>query len=99
MSDISIQAFTDQLRHIEKQIAALRLELRKQDPKIDIRAVPDDHVGVNKEALKRSAEELFQLLDIHGEAKGAETLQTQMLEAELAPNELSRSIVEARKGQ
>jgi hypothetical protein len=95
---VSIQRLTDHITRIETEITAIRRELnalpiqQSSQPSIE-----NEYALVNKTTLKDQMSQLFQTLSIQGKPAGAESLQRQMREAELTPNELSQSIISARE--
>ena len=98
-----MQELTDRLVHVEGEVAALREELaglRKQtrtSPRTAATRQALAHLCMDKMALRRWINGLFENLSIQGVPIGAETLQAKMAQAGLTPNELSQGIVSARE--
>jgi hypothetical protein len=100
---LSLQELTDRLVRVEDEVTALREELaslRKQaktGPRTATTRQALAHLCMDKKALKRWINGLFEKLSIQGTPIGAEALQEKMAQASLTSNELSRSIVSARE--
>lgn len=100
---LSLQQLADRLLRVEREMNIIRGELTdlRQRP----RAVPQAAVTqfaiayswADKEILRRRLKGLFAALSIQGVPMGAKLLQQRMGQAGLTPNELSRSLVEARE--
>lgn len=98
-----MQELTDRLVRIENEVTALREELaslRKQtrtNPRTAATRQALAHLCMDKMALRRWIDVLFEMLSIQGVPIGAEALQAKMAQAGLTSNELSRGIVSARE--
>ena len=100
---LSLQQLADRLVRVEKEINIIRGEL--MDLRQRTRAVPQAaatqfavaHSWADKEILRHRLKSLFAALSIQGVPMGAQMLQRRMAQAGLTPNELSRSLVEARE--
>jgi hypothetical protein len=100
---LSMQELADRLVRVESEVSALREELaslRKQtrtSPRTAATRQALAHLCMDKTALRRWINGLFETLSIQGVPIGAEALQAKMAQAGLTPNELSRGIVSARE--
>lgn len=101
---LSMQELTDRLVRVENEVTTLRKELaslRKQTTKARPRTAAIRQalarLCVDKKALRRWTNGLFEKLSIQGVPIGAEALQAKMAQAGLTSNELSRGIVSARE--
>lgn len=100
---LSLQQLADRLIHVEREMNIIRGEL--MDLRQRTRAVPQTaatqfavaYSWADKEILRRRLKDLFAALSIQGVPIGAQLLQQKMAQAGLTPNELSRSLVEARE--
>ena len=100
---LSLQQLADRLVRVEREMNIFRGELT--DLRQQTRAVPRAAVTqfaiayswADKEILRRWIKDLFAALSIQGMPMGAQLLQQRMGQAGLTPNELSRSLVEARE--
>lgn len=96
---IAIERLTNNLNRIEIEIGHIRQELKSlphyQEQSFINSTTP--YAFVNKTAVKKQMRQLFHTLSIDGDAIGAEPLQKQMQESQLAVNELSQSIIAARE--
>ena len=100
---LSLQELTDRLVRVENEVNALREELaslRKQT-EASPRTIADRqalaHLCMDKMALRRWINGLFEKLSIQGMPIGAEALQAKMAQSGLTSNELSQGIVSARE--
>ena len=98
---LSLQELTDRLVRVENEVNALREELaslRKQpSPRTATARQALAHLCMDKMALRRWINSLFEKLSIQGVPIGAEALQAKMAQAGLTSNELSQGIVSARE--
>ena len=100
---LSLQELTERLVRVENEVTALREELaslRKQtrtSPRTAATQQALAHLCMDKMALRRWINGLFEELSIQGVPIGAEALQAKMAQAGLTSNELSRGIVSARE--
>jgi hypothetical protein len=100
---LSLQQLTDRLVRVEREMNIIREELT--DLRQQTRAVPQAaatrfaiaYSWADKEILRRWIKGLFATLSIQGVPMGAQLLQQRMGQAGLTPNELSRSLIEARE--
>jgi hypothetical protein len=100
---LSLQQLADRLVHVEKEVNIIRKELA--DLRQQTRATPQATVTqfavvypwADKEDQRRWIDDLFANLSIQGAPMGAQALQQRMGQAGLIPNELSRSLVQARE--
>jgi len=99
----SVQELTDRLVSIEKEISILRKEMRdlRQQAKTVPQTITARFAGVctwaDKGEQKHWIKDLFVALSIQGLPVGTKVLQQRMGQIGLTPNELSRSLVEARE--
>lgn len=100
---ISLQQLADRLVHVEKEMSALRqelMELRQQARGTRQAAATPPSVPCpwsDKGKQRRWINRLFTDLSIQGAPLGALTLQQKMGQADLTPNELSQSLIDARE--
>ena len=100
---LSLDQLTDRLERVEKEIGTIRedlMDLRRQTeavPQPDATRPAIAYLWADKGNQRRWIKGLFASLCIQGVPLGAEALQQRMNQAGLAPNELSRSLVEARE--
>jgi hypothetical protein len=100
---LSLQQLADRLVRVKREMNIIRGEL--MDLCQRTRAVPQAavtqfaiaHSWADKEILRRWLKGLFAALSIQGVPMGAQLLQQRMAQTGLTPNELSRSLVEARE--
>ena len=99
----SLEELADRLLRLEKEVNVIQKELA--DLRQHTRAVPQatepqvagSSLWADKGAQKHWMNVLFAALSIKGVPIGAEALQQRMGQADLTPNELSRSLIEARE--
>ena len=100
---VSLQQLADRLVRVEREMSSFRGELTelRQQSKAVSRPAPtplsNAYRWVDREVLSGWVEELFADLCIQGLPMGARLLQQAMERVGLVPNELSQSLVEARK--
>jgi len=100
---LSLQQLADRLVRVEKEVSIIREELTdlRQQTKAALQATVTQFAAAypwaDKELLKGRIKDLFAALSIRGVPLGAQMLQQRMAQASLTPNELSRSLVEARE--
>ncbi|MEM7535439.1 MAG: hypothetical protein AAF639_24900 [Chloroflexota bacterium] len=103
---IAVQQLTSRLRWLESEILTVRKALKslpKHESQPSSAGVTDRTLlmpsikWVNKAQLRKTMDELFGSLLLDIQPVGSEALQQQMRKAKLQPNELSRSIIEARE--
>jgi len=100
---LSLQQLADRLVRVEREMNIIRRELtdlRQRTVAVPQTAVTQFAVAyswADKEILRRWIKGLFGALSIRGVPMGAQLLQQRMGQADLTPNELSRSLVEARE--
>jgi hypothetical protein len=94
--NLSLQQLADRLDRIEKEIEIIRKELGElSQQKKYVRQTTISRA--DKETQRRWINSLFEALSIRRAPIGAQALQQRMSQAGLAPNELSRSLIEARE--
>lgn len=94
---VSLQQLVDRIERVEKEMSIILKDLahlRRQRTTASF-AVP--YPWADKEEQRRWIRDLFATLTIQGLPMGAKVLQQRMSQAGLTPNELSRSLVEARE--
>ena len=94
---ISLQQLTDRIDRVEKEMGIIRKELaylRRRRTTVPF-AVPC--LWADKEEQRHWIRDVFAALAIQGVPMGTKGLQERMSQASLTPNELSRSLVEARE--
>jgi len=100
---LSLEQLADRLVRVEREMNIIReklTDLRQQTRTIPQAAVTQFAIAyswADKEILRRRLKGLFAALSIQGVPMGAQLLQQRMRQAGLTPNELSRSLVEARE--
>jgi hypothetical protein len=100
---LSVQQLTDKLTRLEMEVKIIRqelVELRQQSEvatRVSTRHPAIARLGVDREMRRRWMNDVFTALSIRGAPIGAEMLQQRMSQAGLTPNELSRSLVDARE--
>ncbi|MEJ5199387.1 MAG: hypothetical protein WHX53_10725 [Anaerolineae bacterium] len=98
---MNLQQVADRLAHVEREVVAMRMQLRLLNRRSRIRsggrptAFRDSLADKNEQQLE--FDRLFEALGIAGTPVGARRLQEMMASARLDNNELSQSIVEARE--
>ena len=100
---LSSQQLADRLVRVEREMNIIREELT--DLRQRTRVVPQATVTqfaiayswADKEILRYQIKGLFAALSIQGVPMGVQLLQQRMGQAGLTPNELSRSLIEARE--
>ncbi len=99
----SLQQLTDRLVRVEKKMSIIYQELA--DLRQQTKTVPQTastrlsvaYPWADKEEQRHWIGDLFASLSVQGAPMGAEVLQQRMGQTGLAPDELSRDIVEARE--
>ena len=100
---LSLQQLADRLVHVEREMNIIRRELtdlRQRTgpvPQTGVTQFAVAYSWADKEILRLWIKGLFAALSIQGVPMGAQLLQQRMGQAGLTPNELSRSLVEARE--
>jgi hypothetical protein len=98
---LTLKQLTDKVSHLEEEMSTLRkemAELRQQASNLHPSgAKRPDFSWANKETQKRAIDLLFESFHIRGASIGPQALQKKMSQSGLVPEELSRSLIEARE--
>ena len=92
-----LQQLTDRLAQVESEVRQIRNELAHLNPPHPARSRGVAFAWTDKAAQKRRMKEVFEALGIQGAPIGVQALRVEMARAGLAPNELSRGIIDARE--
>lgn len=95
---MNLQQLTERVIHLEKELDTLRqemIDLRKQRSTTSQTTLFPSAIDFST-VDKKAVDEFFEILSIQGEPIGIQALRQMMAGENLEPNELSRSLVEAR---
>ena len=96
----TIQKLTNRLNRIDAEILAIRRDLKEFPQNLStgstkVATIPGQ--WVDKTALRRHMELLFDTLRIQGSPAGAVKLQERITQSSLTKNEMSQSLIAARE--
>ena len=98
---LTLKQITNKISHLEEEINSLREELNELRQKKTHSSTKSTaqvaYAWADKEAQRRWLNHLFTSLSITTSPIGSQTLQQQMSQSGLSPDELSHSIVGARE--
>jgi hypothetical protein len=100
MEPITVRQLSEKLSIIEAEIAIVRRQLKQLErpsPKRTNRLKIPTRLRSNKVALQAQMNVLLSTLGIQDDVIGIEALQQAMQKADLAPNELSQSLIAMRE--
>ena len=94
---LTLQQLIERLMNLEREVNSLHHDLAHFQQHPDASTVTLAYRWADKNIQRRWMSQVFASYSIQGKPRGALALQQEMSRANLAANELSRSLIEARE--